>query len=91
MLAQDVGLAYHSVRKIFDTINSCERFTYKVLVSFLQIYQDRIYDLLSLNPNNNRQNVALPLREHPREGFMLFLYIGVIILRLDFQKIQEYN
>ena len=41
----------------FDVLRS------QVMCSFLQVYQEKVYDLL-----NPRFTVDLPVREHPKKG-----------------------
>ena len=40
----------------------------QVMCSFLQVYQEKVYDLL-----NPRLMVDLPVREHPKKGTHAFL------------------
>lgn len=40
----------------------------QVMCSFLQVYQEKVYDLL-----NPRFIVDLPVREHPKKGMHAFL------------------
>ena len=65
MLSANVGLVYQGIDRIFASIEKCSKYNYRVLFSFLQIYQDRIYDLLS----QHDRSTSLHLREHPKEGY----------------------
>merc|ERR1712226_1816521 len=48
------------VYKCFRIINADKRHKYTVTCSYLQIYQEKIFDLL-----NTTHNQELTLREHP--------------------------
>lgn len=45
-------------------------FNSQVMCSFLQVYQEKVYDLL-----NPRFIVDLPVREHPKKGMRVFLLV----------------
>ncbi|XP_057307803.1 kinesin-related protein 7-like [Hydractinia symbiolongicarpus] len=62
----DDGLIPQTIEKLLNNIAKCTEFSYRVTFSYLQIYQDRIYDLLF-----NNQAGALILREHPQEGIIV--------------------
>ncbi|XP_068729598.1 centromere-associated protein E-like isoform X2 [Montipora capricornis] len=62
-LLSDDGITTRVVQHCFEKIDSDEIHTYKVMCSFLQVYQEKVYDLL-----NPRFIVDLPVREHPKKG-----------------------
>ena len=45
----------------------------QVMCSFLQVYQEKVYDLL-----NPRLMVDLPVREHPKKGTHAFCQLYII-------------
>ncbi|KXJ23526.1 kinesin-like protein 5 isoform X2 [Exaiptasia diaphana] len=57
------GICILSVQKLFRRIQSDVFHEYKVYMSYLQIYQEKIFDLL--NPNHKLEMV---LREDPKKG-----------------------
>ncbi|XP_047127337.1 kinesin heavy chain isoform X2 [Hydra vulgaris] len=65
MLSQD-GMIPTTVRKLFDCLSNYTEYSYSLSLSYLQIYQDRIYDLLF-----NSENGPLALREHPKDGILV--------------------
>ncbi|KAL9954875.1 hypothetical protein ACROYT_G042460 [Oculina patagonica] len=62
-LLSDDGVTSRVVQHCFEKIDNDEIHTYKVTCSFLQVYQEKVYDLL-----NPRFIVDLPVREHPKKG-----------------------
>lgn len=68
----DDGLIPQTIEKLLNNIAKCTEFSYRVTFSYLQIYQDRIYDLLFSN-----QAGALILREHPQEGMYDVIVLGL--------------
>ncbi|XP_066911310.1 uncharacterized protein [Clytia hemisphaerica] len=67
MLTGNIGLVHQGIEHIFTSIQQCNKYSYKIVFSFLQIYQDRIYDLLTQQDRNSN----LHLREHPKEGIIV--------------------
>ena len=57
------GLISTTITQLFSQINEDENHNYKVYLSYLQIYHERIYDLLDPSKETD-----LHLREHPDEG-----------------------
>ncbi|XP_068708872.1 kinesin heavy chain-like [Montipora foliosa] len=57
------GMCAHVVEKLFRRISLDKYHQYKVSVSYLQIYQEKIFDLLNAN-----SKVDLVLREDPKKG-----------------------
>lgn len=62
LMAPD-GITAGVIERCFKKITQDERHEYKVTMSYLQIYQEKIYDLL-----NSTNKVELSLREHPVKG-----------------------
>lgn len=50
-------------------------FNSQVMCSFLQVYQEKVYDLL-----NPRFIVDLPVREHPKKGMRVFSLVQSCLL-----------
>ena len=69
MLSGNIGLVHQGIEHIFTSIQHCNKYSYKIYFSFLQIYQDRIYDLLTQQDRNSN----LHLREHPKDGRLVFM------------------
>ncbi|KAK2572377.1 Kinesin-like protein KIF3C [Acropora cervicornis] len=57
------GMCVHVVEKLFKRIKLDKYHDYQVQVSYLQIYQEKIYDLLNIN-----SKVELVMREDPKKG-----------------------
>ncbi|KAL7747824.1 hypothetical protein RI367_006759 [Sorochytrium milnesiophthora] len=51
-----------SVRYLFRQIAQSKRYLYRLSLSYIQVYNDKVYDLLASSGE------ALPLREHPKRG-----------------------
>lgn len=66
LMAED-GIAKTLIDKCFSQIYDDVKHNYKVTVSYLQIYQEKIFDLLSNNDLNNGKG-DLAIRENPRTG-----------------------
>lgn len=62
LMAPD-GITAGVIERCFKRITQDDRHDYKVTMSYLQIYQEKIYDLL-----NSTNKVELSLREHPVKG-----------------------
>ncbi|XP_048585259.1 kinesin-like protein KIN-7I isoform X3 [Nematostella vectensis] len=62
LMAPD-GITYGVVDRCFRRIMKDDKHDYKVSLSYLQIYQEKIYDLL-----NSTNKVELTIREHPQKG-----------------------
>ncbi|XP_065071824.1 centromere-associated protein E-like isoform X2 [Rhopilema esculentum] len=62
-LMSNDGMTVRVICKCFRVINKDKKHKYTVTCSYLQIYQDKIYDLL-----NATRTVDLSLREHPKRG-----------------------
>ena len=62
MQAED-GLIPTTISQMFERINEDKGNEYSVFLSYLQIYHERIYDLLDSSKESD-----LHLREHPDEG-----------------------
>ncbi|KAK3705683.1 hypothetical protein QZH41_009516, partial [Actinostola sp. cb2023] len=62
LMAPD-GIAAGVVDRCFKRIMQDTKHDYKLSMSYLQIYQEKIYDLL-----NSTNKVDLSLREHPQKG-----------------------
>ncbi|KAJ7328532.1 hypothetical protein OS493_024448 [Desmophyllum pertusum] len=62
LMAPD-GITAGVIERCFKRITQDDRHDYKVTMSYLQIYQEKIYDLL-----NSTNKVELCLREHPVKG-----------------------
>ncbi|XP_048586014.1 centromere-associated protein E isoform X2 [Nematostella vectensis] len=62
-LLSDDGVTTSVVGHAFERIRDDEIHSYKVTCSFLQVYQEKVYDLL-----NTRFTAELPVREHPKRG-----------------------
>ena len=69
------GLIPTTVRQLFLHIKGDKDHTYKVNLSYLQIYQERIFDLLDATKKTD-----LHLREHPQEG-VLKVYFSMYIFK----------
>lgn len=61
------GVIPTTIEQIFDIVQNSTHSTYKVFLSYLQIYQERIYDLLL----DEDAGGPLTLREHPKEGIII--------------------
>ncbi|XP_028403187.1 kinesin-like protein KIN-5A [Dendronephthya gigantea] len=59
------GVAATIIEKSFRKMASHENLQYKVSMSYLQIYQEKIYDLLN---NAASSKIDLTIREHPQKG-----------------------
>ncbi|XP_046851279.1 kinesin-like protein KIN-UA [Xenia sp. Carnegie-2017] len=59
------GIAATIIEKCFHKMTRNVNFQYKVSMSYLQIYQEKIYDLLN---NSTPSKVDLTIREHPQKG-----------------------
>ncbi|XP_047128724.1 centromere-associated protein E isoform X3 [Hydra vulgaris] len=62
-LMSNDGMTVRIVYKCFKVINFDKKHKYTVMCSYLQIYQDKIFDLL-----NETRTIELSLREHPKTG-----------------------
>lgn len=49
---EDMGIIPRSVNDIFDIISSKEDWSFKVTVSFMELYQEQLYDLLTDKQRN---------------------------------------
>ncbi|KAI9219817.1 P-loop containing nucleoside triphosphate hydrolase protein [Blastocladiella britannica] len=71
-LSSPDGMIPRALRQLFRRMHrDRHRFLFKVRMSFLQIYQERIHDLLGddlASPASTAQQHDLPLREHPDLG-----------------------
>jgi len=65
LMAPD-GIAQSIIQKVFDQIQTDGGNDYKVSVAYLQIYQEKIHDLLNFN-----NKVELHIREKPRSGIFV--------------------
>lgn len=63
-LMSDTGITKSMIDSCFNHIQDDLKHNYKVAVSYLQIYQEKIYDLL----DNNNHKMELTIRENPRTG-----------------------
>ncbi|KAG5459432.1 MAG: putative kinesin heavy chain, partial [Olpidium bornovanus] len=64
-LASADGLIPRIINRLLRRVAADTRHEYKVTFSFIQIYQDKIYDLLVPQA---KQTVDLVLRENPQKG-----------------------
>ncbi|XP_065649269.1 kinesin-like protein KIF3A isoform X5 [Hydra vulgaris] len=62
-LMSDTGITRSLIDRCFEHIQKDLKHSYKVNVSYLQIYQEKIYDLL-----NNHGKGELAIRENPKTG-----------------------
>ncbi|XP_066935661.1 kinesin-like protein KIF15 isoform X3 [Clytia hemisphaerica] len=62
-LMSNDGMSVRVMYQCFKVINCDQRHRYMVTCSYMQIYQEKIYDLL-----NETRTVELSLREHPKKG-----------------------
>jgi len=60
------GLIPTTISQLFKTVNEDKEYEYSVFLSYLQIYHERIYDLL-----DSSNETDLHLREHPDEGVIV--------------------
>ncbi|XP_066911312.1 kinesin heavy chain-like isoform X2 [Clytia hemisphaerica] len=65
-LMSENGITKTMIDKCFTQIFDDQKHNYKVTVSYLQIYQEKIFDLLSGVNTNNKADLAI--RENPRTG-----------------------
>ena len=83
----DDGLIQQTIDKLFATIKRDPSSTYTVTLSYLQIYQDRIHDLLDPSKGG-----GLVMREHPTEGVVIeSLREEVIINTNEGQQLLNYG
>ena len=85
MLSQD-GMIPTTVSKLFEFLEGCTEYEYSLSLSYLQIYQDRIYDLLF-----NSENGPLMLREHPKEGKLFYFIYSHIVKCQSYESINILN
>ncbi|XP_069800065.1 kinesin-like protein KIF14 [Dendropsophus ebraccatus] len=64
-----IGIIPRFCQELFDKINVLdqEEVSYHVEMSYFEIYNEKIHDLLS-SPRDAGQKIALKVREHPRYG-----------------------
>eukprot|EP00794_Sanderia_malayensis_P005306 gene5306-5975_t len=60
------GLIPTTISELFNRVDSDKAHSYKVVMSYLQIYHERIYDLL-----DPQKEADMSLREHPTEGILI--------------------
>ncbi|XP_043274536.1 chromosome-associated kinesin KIF4 [Venturia canescens] len=63
-----MGVIPRAVNEIFETINSQIEYTYKVTVSFVELYQEQLYDLLADKSRNER---IVDVREDDKKGIKI--------------------
>jgi kinesin family protein 3/17 len=65
-VAKNNGIISHSFEHLFEAISVAHDVQYLVVVSYLEIYNENIRDLLSNDTSNN-----LKLKENPTEGVVV--------------------
>ncbi|KAJ3365665.1 hypothetical protein GGF31_008470 [Allomyces arbusculus] len=72
-LSASDGVIPRALRQLFRAMaRDQHRFVYKVRLSYMQIYQERIYDLLATDMPDDLQDAPdLALREHPELGIFV--------------------
>ncbi|XP_065661607.1 kinesin-related protein 5 isoform X12 [Hydra vulgaris] len=58
----DGCITEYAVQELFDKIEADKLHKYKITCSFVQVYLEKVYDLLS------HDSKELPVREHPKQG-----------------------
>ncbi|XP_047133022.1 kinesin-related protein 5 isoform X2 [Hydra vulgaris] len=61
-LMADGCITEYAVQELFDKIEADKLHKYKITCSFVQVYLEKVYDLLS------HDSKELPVREHPKQG-----------------------
>ena len=85
MQAED-GLIPTTISQLFKTVNEDKEYEYSVFLSYLQIYHERIYDLL-----DSSNETDLHLREHPDEGLLIHTsHLALICAKGDSHPSQIY-
>lgn len=67
----DMGVIPRAVNDIFTFVKDNFSYDFVIKVSFMELYQEVLYDLLSQKP---RDQCVLDIREDPTKGKNLFLY-----------------
>ncbi|XP_065071209.1 kinesin-like protein KIF15 isoform X2 [Rhopilema esculentum] len=81
------GLIHTTIASLFERIHADKDFEFSVNLSYLQIYHERIYDLL-----DSAKDTDLHLREHPEEGIMIEgLSECIITSTKDAESLLEYG
>ncbi|XP_044747016.1 chromosome-associated kinesin KIF4 isoform X2 [Coccinella septempunctata] len=62
---EDMGVIPRSVKQIFEIVKDNFTFDFTITVSFMELYQEILYDLLSEKP---REQCMLEIREDPNKG-----------------------
>ncbi|XP_045460212.1 chromosome-associated kinesin KIF4 isoform X3 [Harmonia axyridis] len=62
---EDMGVIPRSVKQIFEIVKDNFTFDFTITVSFMELYQEILYDLLSEKP---REQCILEIREDPQKG-----------------------
>lgn len=62
-LMADGCITDYAITELFDKINADKIHKYKITCSFVQVYLEKVYDLLGVD---NKEE--LPVREHPKRG-----------------------
>jgi len=71
------GLIPRLCQELFDSISEDSQAQYTINISYLEIYNEEIADLLNPGKNENLQ-----LREHPELGFVFFRILDLHLLFL---------
>lgn len=69
MRTENIGIIPRTVSELFAKINMTKMKKYRVYCSYLQIYQEKIYDLL--NPMHSRKEYLLNKNNQQPEGLKL--------------------
>ncbi|GFO32296.1 kinesin-like protein [Plakobranchus ocellatus] len=67
----DIGLTPRICEALFSHIDDCdpeENVTFRIEMSFLEIYNERVRDLLPRKRRRKHERYTLKVREHPKEG-----------------------
>lgn len=68
----DMGVIPRSVKQIFEIVKDNFTFDFTITVSFMELYQEILYDLLSDKP---RDQCTLEIREDVHKGVVQFYEI----------------
>lgn len=65
-----ISIILYIFQGLFDRIAACpdDNVTHRIDISYFEIYNERVRDLLQPDLLKNNENYSLKIREHPKEG-----------------------